>query len=63
MQIVEEEGVVLSDSQEVNEVEEIAMGDDIEVREEEPVEVERDLRPIARDRDLRIQVQRNQRER
>ena len=63
MQIVEEQGVVLSDSQEVNEVEEIAMGDDIEVREEEPVEVERDLRPIARDRDLRIQVQRNQRER
>jgi len=63
VQIVEEEGVVLSDSQEVNEVEEIAMGDDIEVREEEPVEVERDLRPIARDRDLRIQVQRNQRER
>merc|ERR1719234_2261232 len=55
VQIVEEEGVVLSDSQEVNEVEEIAIdGDDVEVREEEPVEVERDLR---------LQDQRSQRER
>ena len=48
MQIVEEEGVVLSDSQEVNEVEEIAMeGDDVEVREDEPIEVERDLRLLV----------------
>ena len=45
----------LSDSQEVNEVEEIAIdGDDVEVREDEPVEAERDLR---------LQDQRSQRER
>ena len=41
MQIVEEDGVALSDSQEVNEVEEVAMGDADEVMEEE---VERDMR-------------------
>ena len=47
--------MVLSDSQEVNEVEEIAIdGDDVEVREDEPVEAERDLR---------LQDQRSQRER
>merc|ERR1719234_1321364 len=45
VQIVEEEGVVLSDSQEVNEVEEIAIdGDDVEGREDEPIEGERELR-------------------
>jgi len=54
VQIVEEEGVVLSDSQEVNEVEEVATGDDVEVREEEPIEMETDLR---------FQVQRSLRER
>ena len=41
MQIVEEDGVALSDSQEVNEVEEVAMGDADEVMEEE---VQRDVR-------------------
>lgn len=42
VQIVEEDGVALSDSQEMNEVEEVAMGDADEVREEE---VERDVSP------------------
>jgi len=41
VQIVEEDGVALSDSQEVNEVEEVAMGDADEVMEEE---VQRDVR-------------------
>ena len=46
--------MVLSDSQEVNEVEEIAIdGDDVEGREDEPIEVERDLRLLYQSRNQR----------
>ena len=45
---------MLSDSQEVNEVEEIAIeGDDVEVTEEEPIEVEGELRLLHQSRNQR----------
>ena len=59
MQIVEEEdggvvevegGVAVSNSQEVDEVEEVTMGDDDEVREEGDFEEERDSRARVENR-------------
>ena len=58
MQIVEEDGVALSDSQEVNEVEEVAMGDADEVMEEE---VETDVRVRFRTHLENLERRRNER--
>ena len=58
MQIVEEDGVALSDSQEVNEVEEVAMGDADEVMEEE---VQRDVRDRFRTHLENLERRRNER--